>query len=138
MKATGQQPPSADNYAEVERLYRNLEVNYERENDYKSSGDFHYGELEMHRRASPWRWFPFYWYNLYRLSSGYGERPLRALLFLWGLFLVFAGLFFWLEPSLPGGHTWDGLGNAILFVFQKGTLQRPDPTWFEKAKGLSK
>jgi uncharacterized protein YjbI with pentapeptide repeats len=129
-----QQFSVAEKYARLEELYRQLKLNYEQEGNLKKSGDFHYGEMEMHRRANPGQlWYQFYW-----ALSGYGERPLRSLLVLWGFFLVFAGLFFWQEPSLPGGHTWGGLGNAILYVFQKGTLQRPDPNWLDNASSLSK
>ena len=39
----------------VKRLYRQLKTNYEEKKDYKCVGDFHYGEMEMHRLASPWR-----------------------------------------------------------------------------------
>jgi uncharacterized protein YjbI with pentapeptide repeats len=123
-------------YSEVERLYRNLEVNYERNNDYKSSGDFHYGELEMHRRASTWRLFPLYWYNLYWLSSGYGERPLRAVLTLLGLLLAFSGFLLWAEGESLGGWHWDGIGKALLYVFQQGTLQKPD--WLRPATNPGK
>jgi hypothetical protein len=65
-----------EEYARVEELYQGLKQNYEKMGDYKRVGDFHYGEMEMHRRASPWRWLPVYWYNLYKFLSGYGERPL--------------------------------------------------------------
>ena len=48
----------------------------------------------MHRRASPWRrWVPVSWYNLYRCLSGYGERPLRALVWLIGFYLAFRDWF---------------------------------------------
>jgi hypothetical protein len=79
------EPPWGDRYGEVERLYRNLKLNYEEPGDYKNAGDFYYGEMEMHRRAGKWRWFPCYWYTLYWFLSGYGERPSRAL----GLLVVF-------------------------------------------------
>lgn len=130
--------PIEDDYAEVERLYRNLQVNYESVNDYKSSGDFHYGELEMHRRASKWRWFPLYWYNLYKLSSGYGERPLRAVLTLAGLLLAFSILFLGLESGLESLDGWNsgGLWDSFLYVFQQGTLQKPN--WLKPATGGGK
>ncbi len=116
----------SDDYSMVERLYRNLVVNYENENDFKGSGDFHYGEMEMHRRASGLRWFPLYWYNIYSLSSGYGERPLRAMLALLGLILVFSGLFLALEGKFLSSCTWSNYWQSLLYVFQQGTLQKPD------------
>jgi uncharacterized protein YjbI with pentapeptide repeats len=126
MSAPKRPPPTKDDYGEVERLYRNLEVNYESVNDYKTSGDFHYGEMEMHRRASKWRWFPLYWYNLYWISSGYGERPLRAVLTLVGVLLVFSGFFWGVERESLGDWNWSGFWQAFLYVFQQGTLQKPD------------
>ncbi|MFZ5448243.1 MAG: pentapeptide repeat-containing protein [Thermodesulfobacteriota bacterium] len=133
VKPPVQPPPTAYYYSVVERLYRNLQVNYEGVNDYKSSGDFHYGEMEMHRRASKWRWFPLYWYNLYKLSSGYGERPLRAVLVLGGLLLVFSLVLLGLEhiPDVPDKWSWAGFWQALLYVFQQGTLQKPD--WLKPA-----
>ena len=74
-------------YGNVETLYRQLKLNYESQGDLKNSGDFHYGEMEMHRLASPLRrWIS--WYSLYWALSGYGERPFRALLVLVGFLFV--------------------------------------------------
>ena len=36
-------------------LYRYLKLNYEKEGDLKQAGDFHYGEMEMHRKSNFWR-----------------------------------------------------------------------------------
>ncbi|MEJ2671821.1 MAG: hypothetical protein P8168_06385, partial [Deltaproteobacteria bacterium] len=119
----------SDDYAAVEELYRQLKINYENEGDFKRVGDFHYGEKEMHRKASKWRRFPFYWYNLYRWLSGYGERPSWALGWL-ALFLVgIAALIWWL--GLEVGHTTHlaDFGDSFIYVLQKATIQRP--TWAE-------
>jgi uncharacterized protein YjbI with pentapeptide repeats len=64
---------SQDDYARVEELYQGLKQNYEKVGDYKRVGDFHYGEMEMHRRASPWR----RWISWYSLLLG-RERLRRA------------------------------------------------------------
>jgi uncharacterized protein YjbI with pentapeptide repeats len=123
--------PTANDYGEVERLYRNLKDNYEKASDYKNAGDFHYGELEMHRRASKWRWFPFYWNNLYRVLSGYGEQPLRALGWL-SIFLVgMAGLVWELGLEVGNPPYLAGFGDSFIYLLQKATLQRP--TWAEPA-----
>jgi uncharacterized protein YjbI with pentapeptide repeats len=119
-------PPSplTDRYKEVERLYCNLKINYEDAGDYKNAGDFHYGEMEMHRRASPWRrWLS--WYYFYWLLSGYGERPSRALGWLAG-FLALFPLVIWLfglDPSSQGQTP--GFWETCTFMFEKATLQRP-------------
>ena len=103
------------NYAHVEKLYRELKINYERQEDYKNAGDFHYGEMEMHRRASRWGWFPLNWYFLYRFLSGYGERPSWALgwlaLFLFGL----AGLVWSLGLEIGQTQQLAGFNDAFIY-----------------------
>jgi uncharacterized protein YjbI with pentapeptide repeats len=116
----------ADKYGEVERLYRNLKINYEKEGDYKNAGDFHYGEMEMHRRASKWRWFPLYWYNLYRFLSGYGERPSWALGWLALFLFSLAGLVWWRGLEIANPQQWAGFGDSSIYILQKATLQRPE------------
>ncbi len=104
--------------ARVEELYRYLKLNYEEEGDLKQAGDFHYGEMEMHRRTSLWRrWFPFSWYNLYRVLSGYGERPLRALACLVGLVAGVAGVLQWLGLKTADGH-WAGFIESLAFLLE--------------------
>lgn len=124
-------PPSlwGDRYGEIERLYRYLKINYEGEGDYKNAGDFHYGELEMHRRASKWRWFPLYWYNLYRLLSGYGERPSWALGWLAVFLIGIGGLVWGLGLDVINPPHIAGFGDSFIYILQKATLQRP--TWAE-------
>lgn len=47
----------------VERIYLQLKSRYEEKQDYKRVGDFHCGEMEMHRLGMPlrgwgsWSWF---------------------------------------------------------------------------------
>ena len=114
--------PSFADFAPVERLYRQLKANYEEERDFKRVGDFHYGEMEMHRRGSFWRqWMPS-WYNLYRVLSGYGERPLRA--FIWLLLLIpaWAGLVWWLGINQAGSQNPINYWDTLLFIFREGHL----------------
>ena len=61
--------PIRERYARVEELYRLLKLNYEKAGDLKNAGDFHFGEMEMHRQANPLQlWYQFYW-----ALSGYGS-----------------------------------------------------------------
>ncbi len=112
--------------ARVGELYRYLKLDYEQEGDLKQAGDFHYGEMEMHRQSSFWRrWFPFSWYNLYLVLSGYGERPLRALGCLVGLVAGMAFLLQWLGLKTPEGHS-AGFGEAVIYLLELASLLRPE------------
>ncbi len=100
-------------------------------------GDFYYGEIEMHRRGSPWRqWVPFSWHNFYRVLSGYGERPLRA--FIWLLLLIpaWADLVWGLGISQAGSQSPINYWDTLFFIFEKATLQRP--AWPEGINWLGK
>ena len=120
-------PPSlwTDSYGEVERLYRDLQENYEKARDYKRMGDFHYGEMEMHRLDAKWHWFPFYWYNLYWLLSGYGERPSRALGWLAGFLLALPLLVWGVGLDRVAGGASPGFLETFTYIFEKATFQRP-------------
>lgn len=123
-------PESLKNdYGEVERLYRDLQENYEKARDYKKMGDFHYGEMEMHRLASKWRWCPVYFYNLYWFLSGYGERPSRALGWLAVFLSIFTGLLAWAGLKITDSKHIQSFGDSFFYLLQKVTLQRP--TWAE-------
>jgi uncharacterized protein YjbI with pentapeptide repeats len=124
-----------EDYARVEELYRGLMLNYGEMADFKRVGDFHYGEMEMHRRANPWRrWGSLY--SAYWMLSGYGERPLRAFIWLLALIPVFAGLVWGLGINHAGCQAPVSYGDALLFIFEKATLQRPEwpkgITWLGK------
>ena len=102
-------------------------MSYEKEGDFKQAGDFNYGEMEMHRRASKWRWFPFYWYNLYRWLSGYGERPSWALGWLAGFLLALPLLVWAFGLDSVAGRTSPGFLETLTYIFEKATFQRPPP-----------
>ena len=125
------------NFSKIERIYRQLKINYEEERDFKRVGDFHYGEMEMHRRGSFWRqWVPISWHNLYRALSGYGERPLRALVWLLLLIPAWAGLIWWLGIGKTGSHYQINYWDTFLFISEKSALQRP--AWPESINWLGK
>jgi hypothetical protein len=112
--------------AGVEELYRYLMLDYEQEGDQKQAGDFHYGEMEMHRRASPWRrWFLLSWYNLYWALSGYGERPLRALAVLVAVLSVLSLSLQWLGLKTAEGHL-AGFMESLIYVLEHTSLIRPE------------
>jgi len=75
-------------YEKVEELYRQLKWKYKEGHNEQEASTWHYSEKEMFRKKKWWRRFnPFSFSNLYWLSSGYGERPVRAGLILLLLFV---------------------------------------------------
>lgn len=82
--------PPEQHYDYVQDLYQQLKRNYEESRSYTEAGDFYYGEMECYRKARPTRRYLPTWQNLYRLSSGYGQRYIRAGAILLLLLLVFA------------------------------------------------
>ncbi len=92
------------------------ELNYEKVGDYKRVGDFHFGEMEMHRLASPWRRFVS-WYSLYWALNGYGERPLRALFMLVGLIFAISAVVWSLGT--------ESYLNTLLFILEKSRPATP-------------
>ena len=77
---------SSAEFAEVEKMYRQLRHNYEDSKNYPDANRFYFGEMEMRRkkRAGIQRWFSLT--QAYFLSSGYCTRPCRALA-VWALLL---------------------------------------------------
>ena len=94
---------AAKDPARVEAVYVRLKHIARAEQNDALFSDWHFGQMEMRRKAHPARRHnPVSLTNLYRLLSGYGERPARA-----GLALVclLAALFAsaWLACSAPDG-----------------------------------
>jgi uncharacterized protein YjbI with pentapeptide repeats len=71
--------PTPRGWEHVERLHRELRVNYEDRRDYTRASDFHIGEKEMRRCNPNTPRLLRYLLTLYWLASGYGERYLRPL-----------------------------------------------------------
>jgi uncharacterized protein YjbI with pentapeptide repeats len=68
----------------IATLYRQLKQKNKEEHNEPEVSNWHYGEKEMFRKSSSLRMLnPLSFSNLYWLTSGYGERPVRA-----GLFLI--------------------------------------------------
>jgi hypothetical protein len=84
----------------------------------------------MHRKASPWRrGFLFSWYNLYKIMSGYGERPMRALVLLIFFLAILTGLLSSSGLEILDPKHVPAFGDSFFYLLQKVTLQRP--TWAE-------
>lgn len=100
-----EQEESADQrpWPEIERLYRQLKLNYENRGDFPRAGDFHIGEKEARRRNPETKWGPWFLLTTYRALSKYGERALPA--FLWLTFITLMSMtgYVFLE-AIPGGE----------------------------------
>lgn len=122
---------------------RQLASNAEESHRYEQASKFRYLAMDA-RRLEHWRGFGFWrlsWW--YWLASGYGERVLRAVLMLFGILLISAGLYMkvgfarW-EPRLVSES--DALiakrdetgaplkvGRAMTYSAAVMTLQKPEP-----------
>lgn len=86
-----------DKIKKVEILYRQLKQKYKEEYNEPEVSNWHYGEKEMQRKQSSMKDFSFYLLHPYWLSSGYGEKPARA-----GIFLIFLLLYTSLFLAVAG------------------------------------
>jgi hypothetical protein len=84
-------PYSIDQYFDyVQDVYQQLKRNFEERRSHAEAGDFFYGEMECRRKASYETKYLPTWINLYRISSGYGQRYIRAGFILLLLVMIFA------------------------------------------------
>jgi len=91
-----------DRIRKVGILYRRMKQKYKELHNEQEVSNWHYGEKEMFRKETPFRrYFPLSFSFLYWLSSGYGERYVRAGLML--LALIVTASF---------GLAWAGLDAA--------------------------
>ncbi len=84
--------PTSQENRDISDQYTQLKVNLEKQGHYRQSGKFHYSEQELAREYA-WenkkliKWFA---HSLYKWFSGYGEKPLRAIGWFFGLIILFS------------------------------------------------
>ena len=91
-----------DLYQQAEEIYRNLRQTAEHQGLFESAGHFFQKEMVMRRRQLPKYSFKRQFSRLVDLFCGYGERPLRVILFSLAIIFVFATLYFFSGLSFSG------------------------------------
>jgi uncharacterized protein YjbI with pentapeptide repeats len=76
----------------VQAIYNQLQLNYEATGRYHEAGEFFVGAMEMRRRGKREKWFIRKGLFFYKWFSLYGERPVRVLIWLVFLALLFGFL----------------------------------------------
>lgn len=128
-------------YEDCAEVYRLIRFNYEARLAYEQASDFHLGQMETMLKSLgnniPKKWFLW----LYKYVSNFGESVGRPLLWFGGLWLFFAGVWFFKGFRYDGGSvnfdlTWPWLmspdleiakdiGQSLLYSF-KTFLTLPD------------
>lgn len=92
--------PDRRDYGLIAELYQQLKKNYDDKRDYWTAGDYHYGEMEMKRLATPRKNQFLRWAHRhlglvawYKYASQYGESYGRPPLWLIAALLSFAFLY---------------------------------------------
>jgi len=104
----------------------NLAVNAEENHRYEEASKFRYLAMELRRRqAFEASWIGFlHW--LYWLMSGYGERIVRALLVLIGIWVLFGAIYAGLLRDHVSGDRL-GFRRGFSYSAEVLTLQKPEP-----------
>ncbi len=74
-------------------VYRDLAINYEEAHWYREASDFRYASMDairLNKRGGRAFWTLHWWYWI---ASGYGERIMRAFVFLSAMWLIFAFIY---------------------------------------------
>lgn len=88
---------------ESEEIYRNLCKTCEAQGFFEEAGLFFFKEMQMRRRKFPLTDWQHYFYFMIELFSGYGERPLRVIMF--SLMVIFTcAILYYLLGIQDGGE----------------------------------
>ena len=126
----------------IAETYQQLKRNYDAKGDYWTAGHFHYGEMEMLRLHSRFRWKPLRWLErnlgltaLYKHGSAYGESMSRPLAWLVAMVLLFALLFPLAGLTVNPNQGDVGLAGWQVDYWNAGTYfqqhaeENPIPRW---------
>ena len=127
------------NYSLIAETYQQLKRNYDAKGDYWTAGYWHYGEMEMKRLHSRWRWRPFRWLDqhfslvaLYKYASAYGES--YAMPLLWLVFFLAAFAFLYPVPGIEFNHPPSNIPDWLGYVdwttfFYTHPAEHPSGFW---------
>jgi uncharacterized protein YjbI with pentapeptide repeats len=98
---------------EAASVYRNLKSWHTEQGMYDAAGEFFFREMTAKRKALEWRPKPFpkVWSTFVSLICGYGERPLRAIIWAASV-IVGLGIIYFLIGS---SWEWGAFGNHLYF-----------------------
>jgi hypothetical protein len=129
--------PDERNYGLIAEVYQQLKRNYDAKGDYLTAGQWHYGEMEMKRLHSRWRWRPLRWLGqhlslaaLYKYASSYGESYVLPLIWLGVVLAAFGALYpvVGLELTQTGGGGVLTYSNWARF-FRTHPMEHPAGWW---------
>ncbi|MCW8880134.1 MAG: ion channel [Kangiellaceae bacterium] len=117
-KAAKSRDNQIDLYQQAEEIYRNLRQTAEHQGLFEFAGHFFQKEMTMRRRQLPRLSFKRNFSKLVDLFCGYGERPIRVILFSIIIIVIFATLYFFSGLSFSG--------ESLAF--------NPQSSWWENTK----
>ena len=91
-----------DLYQQAEEIYRNLRQTSEHLGLFEFAGQFFTKEMIMRRRQHPRYSFPRILSKLVDMFCGYGEKPLRVIVFSLSIITLFATIYFFAGLSFSG------------------------------------
>jgi uncharacterized protein YjbI with pentapeptide repeats len=141
-------PDSHDerNYGLIAETYQQLKRNYDAKGDYWTAGHWHYGEMEMKRLHSRFRWRWLRWLShrfslvaWYKCFSAYGESYMLPLAWLMVVLVSFGVVYpvTGLQLSAaPSNVRQTGYSSWLLEFFQTHSMEHPSAWWEMVVHGL--
>ena len=138
-----------DHCTESEEIYRNIRKNCEKQGLFETAGYFFHREMVMRRFQMPYGSFERFVSKVVDVFCGYGERPLRVVLFSMALILVCAVAYYFMGINSASGilhfsmeNTWQQnvniFGNCLYYsVVTFTTLGYGDLTPIGWSKALA-
>lgn len=120
---------------EAASVYRDLKIWHTNQGMYDLAGEFFFREMTAKRKAMKWRTKPAHklWSLFVSFTCGYGERPLRAIVWAASV-IVGLGIIYFLI-----GADWqmDAFGNSLAFSAMSFTSMGYG-SWLEASEALTK